>query len=135
MKRSWVLIVLLISLLLPATLQASTCLQRFTAICNALLDGTASTEVKTRFGNSFVEENRQWIISQGIDPATITTTEQKACVVVKKIKEDFQAIANRKHIDVIEAKEAVVTAEVAIETAAATAATEAEADWPTESLE
>ncbi|MCP4342134.1 MAG: hypothetical protein GY799_25430 [Desulfobulbaceae bacterium] len=101
-------------------------LAREGAILDALVDGTATVEQRTRAAAAFAVHYRTKILSVGWNPDALTNP-QLAQVVVWAIKKYVKEIT-RLHDD------AVQTAKTALTAAQATAAADAETDWPEEAL-
>ena len=101
-------------------------IKRAGAICDALVNGTATAAQKVAVADAFVAHFRNEIISAGLDPDNLTN-EQKAKVFVITLKRHVKTIVRINNADISAAKDAVVTAE-------ATANADAEKGWPSEDL-
>ncbi len=101
-------------------------LERESAISDALVDGTATVEQRTKAAAAFAVHYRAKILSVGWNPDALTNS-QLAQTMVWSIKKHVKEIT-RLHDD------AVQTAKTALTAAQATAATDAETEWPEEAL-
>ncbi len=101
-------------------------LAREKAIADALMDDIATPEQRTRAASAFAEHYRAKVISVGWNPDALTN-DQLAQTLVWGIKKHVKEIT-RLHDDLVQ------TAKTALTAAQATAATDAETEWPEEAL-
>ncbi len=135
--RSILLAVVIALISVPVMAEEIVCsnsVNRVAAMSNALVNGTATSQQKLSLAAAFAVKYRSYVIAKGYDPDNLTNAEA-ACLVMIKTIAWVQSVRRQNHPGLNTAKAAVVTAEEGIVTAAGTAASDTESEWPSEDLE